>query len=283
MKKILLISFVVASVFFLNSCKKNKNTYDNSNAPKTNAIIENAFDEMTNMTDQAITGNMIFYKSGKVTVYDLASAENMVVEKAACSVIITIDTLSSPKSVTIDWGNTNCDCNDGKQRRGKIITTFTGSYYAQGTVITHTPVDYFVNNHKLEGTKTITNMGANANGQPYYNVQINGVATLATGEVVNYTSSRVRTFTAGYNTQLNFWDDEYDITGTANATVVNGDGYQAQTTAPLHIKVGCGYITKGTLEITPTGKPVRVIDYGSGTCDGTFTITVNGNTYTING
>ena len=107
MKKFLFISSVVASLFFLDSCKKNKNTYDNSNAPKTNAIIENAFDEMTNMTDQAITGNMIFYKSGKVTVYDLASAENMVVEKAACSVIITLDTLSSPKAGTIEWGNTN--------------------------------------------------------------------------------------------------------------------------------------------------------------------------------
>jgi hypothetical protein len=105
---------------------------------------------------------------------------------------------------------------------------------------------------------------------------------LSTGEIVNYTSSRVRTFTAGYNTQFNFWDDEYDITGTANATVVNGDGYQAQTTAPLHVKVGCGYITRGTLEITPTGKPVRVIDYGSGTCDATFTVTINGTTYTIN-
>ena len=282
MKKFLLISFAFGGVLYLNSCKKTTK-YDNSKAPQTNAIVENAFDEMTNMSDQAITGNLIFYKNEHVIVNYVNDENTGFIPKADCNVIVTLDTVSSPKSITIDWGTSNCSCNDGKQRRGKIITTFTGSYYAQGTVITHTPVDYYVNNHKIEGTKTITNMGLNASNQPYYNISINGVVTLSTGEVVNYTSNRVRTFTEGFTTHLNFWDDKYEITGTANASVVNGDSYEAHTTAPLHIQVGCGYITQGTLEVTPTGKPVRVIDYGSGTCDGTFTITINGNTYTING
>jgi hypothetical protein len=80
-----------------------------------------------------------------------------------------------------------------------------------------------------------------------------------------------------------FWDDEYDITGTANATVVNGDGYSAVVVQPLHVKVGCAFITKGVLNFTPTGQMVRVIDYGDGTCDAKFTVTINGQTYTING
>lgn len=280
MRNAILLAALLVSALTVSSCKKKK--YDNSKAPITNAIVEIAFDEMTNMSDQAITGNMIFYKSGKVTVLNAEHLSDVAIDKAACNVVITLDTAGSTKTVTIDWGNTNCDCNDGKQRRGKIVTTFTGSYYAQGTVITHTPVDYYVNNHHIEGSKTITNMGLNNNGQPYYNISINGLVTLSTGEIVTYTSNRVRTFTAGFNTYLNFWDDEYDITGTANASVVNGDGYEAHTTAPLHVKVGCGYIMSGTLEITPTGKPVRVIDYGPGTCDATFTITINGQTYTIN-
>jgi hypothetical protein len=262
----------------LGSCKKK---YDNSEAPANNAIVENAFDEMTNMSDQAIKGNLVYYKLDKVN-YFYGSKEQAQFEKTPCAVNITIDTVSSPKTVTIDWGSSNCDCNDGKQRRGKIVTTFTGSYFNTGTVITHTPVDYYVNNNKIEGTKTVTNMGYNTNNQLYYNVSINGTVTKSTGEIITYTSTRVRTFTAGFTTPLNFWDDEYDITGTANATVVNGDSWEAHTTSALHIKVGCGYITKGTLEITPAGKPVRVIDYGTGACDATFTVTVNGNTYTIN-
>lgn len=281
MKKVLLFSVVLlaAGSTILLSCKKKKN--DDSDAPKLNAIAENSFEEMTNMTDQAMTGNMVYYKSEKVTVVYADKVSNTPVEKTDCSVLITIDTTSSPHSVTIDWGTNNCTCNDNKQRRGKIITTFTGSYYAQGTVITHTPVDYYVNNNKIEGTKTVTNMGPNSSGKPYYNISINGTVTMSSGEVVHYTSSRVRTFTDGYTTPMNFWDDQYDITGSANSTVDNGDSYVATITSALHIKVGCPYITKGKIDITPSGKPVRTIDYGDGTCDGTFTVTVNGHTYTF--
>lgn len=279
MKRIALFGAVLLFVGFALSCKKKK--YDNSNAPKLNAFVETSFDEMTNMSDQAMTGNMVYYKMDQVTVLyadKIAATETV---KSDCNVVITIDTVSSPKSITIDWGSSNCTCNDGKQRRGKIITTFTGSYYALGTVITHTPVNYYVNDNKIEGTKTVTNMGLNSSAQPYYNVEINGTATMSSGEIVHYTSSRVRTFTDGYTTQAYFWDDEYDITGTANGTVENGDSFDAEITSALHVKVGCPYVTKGVLEITPSGKPTRTIDYGQGTCDGTFTITVNGHTYTV--
>jgi len=279
MKQLILIGFVAVGSVIISSCKKNK--YDNSNSPKYNAIAENVFSEMTNMTDQAIRGNMIYYKNGEVIVNDINDAKPEIQPKSACNVIITLDTLGPNKTITIDWGSTNCECNDGKIRRGKIVTTFTGSYYAQGTVITHNPVNYYVNNNKVEGTKTVTNMGLNGNGQPYYNVVVDGAVYMATNEVINYVSNRVRTFVAGYDTPLNFWDDEYDITLTSTAEVIGGDSYTAQTTTPLHVKIGCAYVTKGILVVTPQDKPARTIDYGNGTCDGSFTIEVNGTTYTV--
>jgi hypothetical protein len=124
-------------------------------------------------------------------------------------------------------------------------------------------------------------MGLNGNGQPYYNVVVDGAVYMATNEVINYVSNRVRTFVAGYDTPLNFWDDEYDITLTSTAEVIGGDSYTAQTTTPLHVKIGCAYVTKGILVVTPQDKPARTIDYGNGTCDGSFTIEVNGTTYTV--
>lgn len=275
MKKSILFGLIALS---LGSCSKNNLKKDQS--ALINFKIETAFDEMTNISDQAITGNMVYYKSGQIIVTKPGFKPADL--KADCNVIITIDTTSSPKSVTVDYGTTNCSCNDGKTRRGKIITTFTGQYIAPGTVITHTPVDYYVNDIKYEGTKTVENMGLNTNGQPYFNVQIDGSATLTSGEIVDYTSTRVRTWTTGFNTLVNRFDDEYDITGTAVATFSNGGGYTGNTTSPVHIKVGCSFPVSGTLEITPTDKPVRLIDYGNGTCDNSFTVTVNGQTYTIN-
>jgi len=275
MKNLLILSLVALS---LSSCLKNRLKKDQS--ALVNYKIETAFDEMTNISDQAITGNMVYYKSGQIIV--AKPGQNIALEKADCSVIITIDTTSSPKSVTVDYGSSNCTCNDGKTRRGKIVTTFTGQYIAPGTIITHTPVDYYVNDIKYEGTKTVQNMGLNSNNQPYFNVQIDGTATLESGEVVDYTSTRVRTWTTGFNTLLNRFDDEYDITGTSEAIFSSGEGYTGNTTSPIHIKVGCGFPVSGTLDITPTGKPVRQINYGDGTCDYSFTVTVSGYTFTIN-
>lgn len=276
MKKIVLFSLGIT--FVLSACGKFR--YDKDQSAEVNRKVESAFDEMTNISDQAITGNMVYYKNGGVIVTH--PGDKPIQEKTACNVIITIDTTGTLKTVTVDYGSTNCDCNDGKTRRGKIVTTYTGFYHAQGTIITHTPVDYYVNDIKIDGTKTVENMGTNASGQPYFNVQINGVATLTSGETMTYTSTRVRTWTDGFTTLFNRFDDEYDITGTAEGVFSSGGGYTANITSAVHIKVGCGFPVSGTVEITPQSNPVRVLDYGSGTCDATFTVTVNGNTYTFN-
>jgi hypothetical protein len=276
MKKIVLLSLGITLV--LSACGKFR--YDKDQSAEVNYKVESAFDEMTNISDQAITGNMVYYKNGGVIVRQ--PGDKPLTQKTACNVIITIDTIASIKTVTVDYGSSNCDCNDGKTRRGKIITTFTGFYHAQGTIITHTPVDYYVNDIKIEGIKTVENMGLNTSGQPYFNVQIDGVATLTSGETVSYTSTRVRTWIAGFNTLLNRFDDEYDISGTASGTFSSGGGYTALTTNPVHIKVGCGFPVSGTIEVTPQNRPLRVVDYGSGMCDATFTVTVNGQTYTFN-
>jgi hypothetical protein len=267
----------VGVIAFLASCGKK---WDNDQSALVNYKIETSFDEMTNISDQAITGNLVYYKVGKVVFSQ--SAHFLNTEKTACNVIITLDTTASPKVLTVDYGTSNCDCNDGKTRRGKIVTTFTGPYLAQGTVITHTPVDYYVNDIKIEGTKKVTNMGTNSSGQPYFNIEIDGTATLTSGTVVDYASTRVRTWVAGYTTLLNRMDDEYDITGTATGVYSSGGGYTANTTAPVRLKVGCSFPSKGTISMTPTGKAERVIDYGDGTCDTQFTVTVNGHTYTFN-
>jgi hypothetical protein len=274
MKRIVIVSLMLVS---LTACKKR---FDNDLSAVMNYKIETAFDEMTNISDQAVTGNMVYYKAGEVIT--TKPGEKPVTLKTPCNVIITLDTLNSFKTVTVDYGTTNCDCNDGKTRRGKIVTTFTGQYIAPGTVITHTPVDYYVNDIKYDGTKTVTNMGFNGSGQPYFNVQIDGSATKTDGEVVSYTSTRVRTWVDGYNTLTDRFDDQYSISGNATGSFSNGGGYSAVITNPLLIKVGCSFPVSGTIDMTPQNKPVRTVDYGQGTCDYTFTVTVNGNVYTIN-
>jgi hypothetical protein len=77
---------------------------------------------------------------------------------------------------------------------------------------------------------------------------------------MTYTSTRVRTWTDGFTTLFNRFDDEYDITGTAEGVFSSGGGYTANITSAVHIKVGCGFPVSGTVEITPQSNPVRVLD-----------------------
>lgn len=275
MRKYFFIPFVALAIL---SCEKWRTGREILSIQS--AKVEAAFDEMTNISDQAVTGELVYYKSGAVIF--TKPGDKPILTKTPCNVIITLDTLSTPHSVTVDWGNTNCDCNDGKTRRGKIVTTFTGPYLAQGTILTHTPIDYYVNDIHIEGTRTVQNMGVNASNQPYFNVEVDGFATFPTGETLSYISSRVRTWSAGFTTPLYRWDDTYQITGTASGDHSNGNSYTAVITSPLQINVGCGRPVSGTIELTPSGLSTRIIDYGSGTCDLTFTVTVNGNTYTFN-
>ncbi|MEY3968749.1 MAG: hypothetical protein RL137_1655 [Bacteroidota bacterium] len=275
MKKLFLLSSLSLGLL---ACQKWQSNKENLSIQSTQ--IENAFDEMTNITDQAIDGALVYYKSGQVFVN--FHGNKPILPKTPCNVVITIDTISIPHSLTVDWGSTNCDCNDGKSRRGKIVTTFTGSYLAQGTILTHTPQNYYVNDIQIEGTKTVQNMGLNSNGMPYFNVEIDGQASFPNGETMNYISSRVRTWTSGFNTPIYRWDDTYEITGSATGNHSNGNSFTTLIITPIGINFGCGFPISGIIDLTPSGLPTRTINYGNGTCDFTFTVTVNGNTYTFN-
>jgi hypothetical protein len=56
---------------------------------------------------------------------------------------------------------------------------------------------------------------------------------------------------------------------------VNGDTVQANIQTPLLKAVDCQWIKQGSILITPSNKPVRLLDYGNGNCDNQATITVN--------
>jgi hypothetical protein len=181
----------------------------------------------------------------------------------------------------IDFGS-GCVGNDGKTRAGKLIVSKTGPYFATGTVIVITPDAYTVNGNLLAGYRRLTNAGNNEQGQPVFNVEINANLTLASnGGVVTWTANRVRTWLEGFNTPGIFADDVFSITGASNGTKVNGDSWTSVINTPLMFKRVCRQFVSGTRTVSPENRPERLIDYGTGACDNTATVTINGNVYTI--
>lgn len=265
-----LIAFFTLGII-VSSCNKDENiqTEDTSISQK-NTLAEGIFESVSDIADEAYdmsTGN-------------LKSTEWNRLFLSACATI-SLDTTVMPRVLTIDFGDENCLCLDGRYRRGKILVTFNGRYRHPGTVITTGFDEFYVNDNKIEGSKVVTNMGPNGNGNIYFTIEIVGVIYLAdNGGVLSWNSSREREWIQGFNTG-NPWDDIYLITGTADGVMPLGFTWECEIMTALRVELACRFIVSGTIEIRPENKPVRLLDYGNGDCDNIATVTINGVTYTI--
>ena len=200
-----------------------------------------------------------------------------------CAVSITFDTTATPRTMLIDFGTSNCLGNDGRNRRGRLLVTYTGPYRAPGTVITITPQDYYVNDHHVQGSKVVTNVGTNGDGQPYFTVNVNGTVTAPDGSWTStHSYQRTRTWIAGSST-LALLDDVYLISGGGSGVNRNGIPFSMLITTPLRVEIGCPHIVSGVMQITPGSLGVRTVDFGNGACDDQATVTVNGITFNIGG
>jgi hypothetical protein len=264
-KAILLLLFAAAgSTALFNGCKKEGDNVDSDTiSAQDNATSEDVFNDVFAMMDEAAREQSGIRSGGLRT---------------GCATV-TVDSVSTPKVLTLDFG-TGVTCNDGRTRSGKIIITFTGRYRDAGTVITHSFDNYVVNGNKVEGTKTVTNMGLNAQGNSYFKIEVKNAKITTADGVITWESTRERVWTKGSNT-LTILDDEYDVSGTASGKNRNDNTYTIaiENTTPLHVKIGCKWIVSGKLAITPEGKPTRTVDYGTGTCDNDATVTINGRTF----
>jgi len=288
--------FIIGSLLFTTSCKKNKLNKQTTTS-EDNALAEDLFDDVFKNIDEAADEESLdgTNKQGYKIDYTFGSG---------CATVTLVpaawDTTQSPpvwnatfpKTLTIDFGSTNCKGNDGKYRRGKITAVFTGKYREAGTVITTTLSNYHVNDYSVEGTKTVTN-----NSGTSFTINVNGsVASPDGSQSVSWTSTRTRTWVKGYNT--GFWtpnsdstgylgfsgilDDAYSITGSASGVNREGRKFDVTITTALYVEF-CGWIpeiTKGVVEIQPEKLKLRTVDFGDGSCDRTYTVTIKKKTYT---
>lgn len=278
MKKNIFIvtSFLLLALAFVYvGCKKDKEDKD-QRAAEDNAIAENAFNDVFKQVDNA----------AKQTA-DTGASKILQLDTIGCGTITisSIDTIW-PKTLTINFGTTNCLCSDGRFRRGKIIANLTGRYRDSLTVITVTLDQYYVNDYHIEGTKTITNLGHigiyGAGHNLKYSIGVsNAKITPPTGNPIYWNSTRTREWIEGENTPWPDWqDDVYLIEGSADGTDANGNTFTVTITTPLRIALDCKWIESGTLEITPAGLAIRTVDFGSGSsCDSQASVTINGITY----
>lgn len=263
---------MISSIIIITpSCKKdNEQIADDTTISSDDALAESIFENVTNIADEAYENGEGGLKSG--------NENNLVLSGCA---IVTLDLTVMPHELIVDFGEANCLCMDGRYRKGKIIVTFTGGYRVAGTVISYGFENYYVNDHHVEGTLVLTNMGLNANDNMYYTIEVVGLIHKANnGGTISWNSSRVREWIEG---RLTWYpsDDIYLITGTADGITAYGQTWEREITNPLRVELNCQWIVSGSMEIQSEGVPLILLDFGYGECDNIATALIDGVTYTI--
>jgi hypothetical protein len=191
----------------------------------------------------------------------------------------TVTRDSIQHTITIDFG-TGCTGRDGRTRSGQIQIQYTGRYFEPGASWTVTFSNYHVDGRLVEGSRTVTNNGLNASGNMTWTIEAQNMrVTLPDGRWRTWDSQRTREMIAGYgdSTCVN---DVYKVNGTASGSNDRGDSYTA-TMTDLIREHDCRWITSGSISVTASNRPDRIIDFGNGTCDDEATVTVNGITHPI--
>ena len=199
--------------------------------------------------------------------------------------IVTLDTLSVPRKIVIDFGESGCRCDewDYKVRKGKIIATYTGRYTDAGTIITWKTENYFVDNNEHRIDKVVENKGKNASGNTYFHITVSNAVITSNG-TINWQAKRVREWSKGENTRITVLDDEYTITDIepTTGTARNGTSYSVNITKPILWRVACPFkIVSGELVINITGKEKRTVNYGNGNCDKSFVVTIKNRSFVV--
>lgn len=198
--------------------------------------------------------------------------------------VVTIAPLAPnvfPKTVTLNFG-TGCIGPDGRTRRGKIITVYTGRMTVPGSKATTTFDGYYVDSNKVEGTH-ITENTSTSNNRSFNVKVIDGKISFPSGNYIGWNKNKTWVQTEGNGTPNFAIDDIFSITGTGNGTVKFGtdiNQWSSTILQPVIRRFTCRWAVRGEVRITRNTR-TGILNYGAGNCDNQATMTINGNTYNI--
>ena len=283
--------FVAAALFSVTSCKKDNSANNAVTDPDPISTVEAAqgdadasgqFEEVFNVTmgvQSTDAGEDIGLGTGANIIYKPADPSGTLSpEGDRCYTVTVIPKIlhQFPKTVTLDFG-TGCLGKDGKLRKGKIVTIFTGPMRIPGSKTSTTFVDYSVDSFAIAGTMTVENTSL-SNKQAWRTEVIDGkVTNTQSGFWRKYAGVKEREQIEGNGTPLYLQDDVFQITGHADGSNSNGNVWASKIITPVIKKYSCSWRSKGTVQINrKSNTAIAILDYGDGSCDNKATLTING-------
>jgi len=287
-----LLGLTLTALLVIASCKKDQssnsqNSGDNASATLSaasdEAVAEEQFDDVFNASvgiDDATAGEDLGIGGNiGMGVFSSVNTNGTLREDSLHERCFTVDVFPKergvfPKTVTIDFG-TGCLGRDGKLRKGKIITVYTGKMHIPGSKATTTFEGYAVDSFAIEGMHEVQNVSTSNQRAWTRKVIAAKITNTNSGKWVSWSCEKTHTQVEGNGTPFWPFDDVFNITGNAKGEKSNGNSWTAAISTPLVRKFICYWIVQGTVNITHNDTE-GVLDYGQGDCDNKATITING-------
>ncbi|MBX2916425.1 MAG: hypothetical protein KF856_14240 [Cyclobacteriaceae bacterium] len=286
-----LLAFALISLVFLSSCLDDKfelSDRDSQNI-ENEAVTDSYFEDAEDMSalvvavEPATEGGRLAF-NGKV---EGTKPTDFRFEGNCVTVTLEMAADTQPGNphgyITINFGE-GCTDARGNVRKGIIRVEFKGKRFLSGSKIITTFSDYYINNIKIEGTRTVTNITGSTTAAPKFQIELeDGRATWPDETFATREGSHTREWIRATN-PIN---DQWQVTGSATGSNRNGTLYQVEISKTLVYKRSCAasnrvfMAVEGTKVLTVDGGQVITLDYGTGECDRLVTITINGQSRSV--
>jgi hypothetical protein len=176
------------------------------------------------------------------------------------------------KTITIDYGD-GCVGRLGNTVKGKIVIEYTDRRYVPGAKRIITFVDFYFNEIKVEGTRTIENTTTSDQEIEFTVTLEGGKLDFGNGVFATRDAEWVRTWYVGQG--------QVTLSGGASGVNINGIDYTVSVDAndPLTFSRECLQLLPiSGVKLIEVGDREASIDYGDGECDRIVEITINGKT-----
>lgn len=219
------------------------------------AIVENAYVETEEVTRASLSS---FFSS--------------------CAIITVTPNGTGGASIVVDFG-IGCTLQNGAEAAGKVLLSYN-AIQNNSRMITYTYEDFTYNDTAVSGGGTVIRQLENSNGNPQSFLSADVAFYFPAEDVVaTRTLSRIREWIEGVGSGT-WTDNAFLVTGNWNTSFSSGFNREGIVLTALRREASCPNFVSGTVGIIQNNIN-GVLDFGDGNCDATATVTVGGQTYTI--
>ena len=277
-EKLVVLSGIALGIFILVSCQEGDELSTIELSETEQVEIFSNSTEVSNYADEEID---ISYQA-QFTENTAGRLESYWEE----CVQITRDTMA--KQVTIDFGE-GCTGPYGRTRSGRVLITYDGEFNdgLANRVITFE--DYFVNARQFLGRIELRNVNRNEEDILTASrslVDFTVVYPNGNSMVINGSTTRAWLEGEGDGDPST---NVIQLTGSYEGVSTKGRSFSHEIVEPVIADFGCrlsgGFLrTEGVIEMTLSGirrERVRTVDYGDGSCDSEYSVTINDEVTTV--